>query len=306
MWAGRFRCCGRWGRRAHKKRRGLLWEDRARLLDQPIASGGLLVAAWALVAFVFAALGAILVLAALGAAGAGGLDGCDRGHEGACDGSDEFFHDVSFILEFSKTGTVRLKGADAARDQASLRGGGTGGEARRSSADSSCMDQAVRRSGTGGRALSLRGDCKGWGGNAGGHTGQAQGDFPEASLQGDGISQQHSGCDSQAAPAKGAGAMAAARSKARDSLARKPMVDRRENLSRMGSLASGRFLRAGGRLDCLRGQELILDIISPSAALSSSSVSNRSRCRLILRHTPARTPISNLLLIHSNGTVVSR
>lgn len=197
-------------------------------MDQPIASGGLLVAARALVAFVFAALGAILVLAALGTAGASGLDGRNRGHKGTRDGSDEFFHNVSFFLEISKTGTVRLKGADAGRDQASLRGGGTGGEARRSSADSSCMDQAVWRSGTGSRAMSLREDCKGWGGNAGGHAEQPQRDFPEASLQGDGISQQHSGCGSQAALAKGAGAMAAASSKARNILARAPMVIRRE------------------------------------------------------------------------------
>jgi len=207
--------------------------------DQPIASVGLLVAAVALGAFVFAAFGAFLVLTAFVAAGACGLDGCDRGHKGARDGGDEFFHDVSLILEISKTGIVRSKGVDAVRGQRSLRGGGTGGAARRSSAASSSMDHAVWGSGAGGRAMSLRGDCKGWGGKAGGHAGQLQGDLPEASAQGDGLSQQHSVCDSQAAPAKGVVAIAAARRKARDILERRPMRISKESYRGRAVLQAG-------------------------------------------------------------------
>jgi len=46
-------------------------------------------------------------------------------------------------------------------------------------------------------------------------------------------------------------------------------------------------------------------MISCSTPASLASVFNSSRCRLMLRHTPAQTPIRNLALIQSSGTVVS-
>ncbi len=102
---------------------------RPRPVFQLLSSGALFVAAGALVAFGFAAGGAILVLAALGAAGACGLDGCERCHEGESDGGDNGFHDFSLCLEF-RIGFAREKsghGAKSGRD--SRRGNGRSGAA---------------------------------------------------------------------------------------------------------------------------------------------------------------------------------